>query len=94
MLAGCSSKQEREISKIENLAQILAKTAEISQQYTTKKITLEELNKLTNDLQTKYQELVNSADTDQIDEMLKMQNDIENSFDKITTQIKTDSIHI
>ena len=72
VIVWCSApKQDDEISKISNLAEILTQTSLLPQQYKSHEITLEEFNAKTLELQERYEALT--------------QNDIENMSDEVKT---------
>lgn len=88
ILVWCTSnKEDLEITKINNLAEILVKTSTLSDQFARQEITLDEFNASTNELQKKYEELTQN-NGEEISEAAKA---LQESIDKkFTTIAETD----
>jgi uncharacterized protein (DUF342 family) len=86
-IVGCTARQQdNQIDQITSLAEILAKTAELPQQYQRKEITLDQLNAMTLELQDKYTELTKNPmpPNKEID---RIQNNLDEQFELIKTTI-------
>lgn len=82
VVVGCAArKQEKQIDQMTSLAEILSKTAELSQQFQRGEITADQLATLTHELEDKYAELAKD-DVDSQDETLEiMQKNIDEKFE-------------
>jgi len=76
-----------QISKIDNLAGILAKTAELPQQYQRGEINLDQLNTMALELQDKYDELTQNTIENANEEWGKMQGNLDEQFESIQKTI-------
>lgn len=83
LLFGCWKDKQEDfaINKVNDLADILARTSEITQEYANGKLSLEEFNTLTAQLEAKYEEIID-IDFDDIDDE-DIRDAIDDKFDEM-----------
>lgn len=88
ILVGCAARQQdAQIEKVSNLAEILAKTAELTQQFESKEITAEQFATLTRELEDKYEELTKNTIEEANEEIETMQKNLDEQFETIQKTI-------